>query len=131
MDFEKFTEKSQRFIAEANQSAIKKSNQHVLPGHLLQVFIENAKVGNFEIFNDLEVNLRNLQSVNYSKLNEIPTVHGENINIFFSDGIIRILNQSINNLKTFDDTKVYPELILYSMLDSDEKSITQIFNKLL
>ena len=129
MDFEKFTEKSQRFIAEANQYAIKKSNQHVLPEHLLQVFIENAKVGNFEIFNDFEVNLRNLQSVNYSKLNEIPTVHGENINIFFSDGIIRILNRSINNLKTFDDTKVYPELILYSMLDSDEKSITQILNK--
>ena len=49
MDFEKFTEKSQSFIAEANQYAIKKSNQHVLPEHLLQIFIENAKVGNFQM----------------------------------------------------------------------------------
>ena len=129
MNFEKFTEKSQRFITEANQSAIKKSNQHILPEHLLQVFIDNAKVGNFQIFNDLEINLENLESLTYSKLNDIPTVHGENINIFFSDGIIRILNRSINNLKTFDDTNVYPELILYSMLDSEERSIKQILNQ--
>lgn len=84
MNFEKFTDKSQNFISIAYQYAVKNSHQHILPNHLLKIFINECKNGNFAILEIPSINLDYLETSNDKILNNIPSVIGENINIFFS-----------------------------------------------
>ena len=129
MNFEKFTDKSQNFISIAYQYALKNSHQHILPNHLLKIFINESKNGNLDILEIPSINLDYLESSNDKILNNIPSVIGENINIFFSDKTLKLLNQSILNLQEFFDKHVYPELILYSMFDSCEENNLEILKK--
>ena len=129
MNFDQFNEKSKIIINDAQNKAISLNNQQVTVVHLL-----------FSIFNSEDefigeiirtCNLKKSNILNYIELNlkKITRVSGTNINFFFSNDLIKVLENSKEIKNEFNDSFVSPEIILYSILCEVNSDITEFLKK--
>ena len=129
MNFDQFNEKSKIIINDAQNKAISLNNQQVTVVHLL-----------FSIFNSEDefigeiirtCNLKKSNILNYIELNlkKITRVSGTNINFFFSNDLIKVLENSKEIKNDFNDSFVSPEIILYSILCEVNSDITEFLKK--
>ena len=129
MNFDQFNEKSKIIINEAQNKAISLNNQQVLPEHLLFSLASNGD----EFFNELLVACNSDKSAIIGdieiELKKIPNVSGSNLNLFFSNELIRILENAKEIKKEFNDSFISPEVLLYSVLCHENPNITKISKK--
>ena len=123
MNFDQFNEKSKIIINDAQNKAISLNNQQVTVVHLLfSIFnTEDEFIG--EIIRTC--NLKKSNILNHIELNlkKIARVSGTNIN-FFSNDLIKVLENSKEIKNDFNDSFVSPEIILYSILCEVNSDIT-------
>ncbi len=129
MNFDQFNEKSKIIINDAQNKAISLNNQQVTVVHLLfSIFnTEDEFIG--EIIRTC--NLKKSNILNHIELNlkKIARVSGTNINFFFSNDLIKVLENSKEIKNDFNDSFVSPEIILYSILCEVNSDITEFLKK--
>ena len=129
MNFDQFNEKSKIIINDAQNKAISLNNQQVTVVHLLfSIFnTEDEFIG--EIIRTC--NLKKLNILNHIELNLKKKLQGflEQILIFFSNDLIKVLENSKEIKNDFNDSFVSPEIILYSILCEVNSDITEFLKK--
>ena len=118
MDFTKYTNKSQTVIQKAQFLTEEKGQQAIEPGHLLKaLFMEDKDVVPY-LLTKLHVNQNMLESALDSILESYAKVTGGQV--YLSNNTQKMLTNALQEAKNFGDEFVTIELILYSMLDSND-----------
>ena len=129
MNFDQFNEKSKLLINEAQNKAISLNHQQILPLHLLYSILDDKNDLILDLFNELKIDIYDIKENISSNLNILPSVTGKNLNIFFSDELISILDQSKNIKNEFNDKFISPEVILFTIIVLKPFSIQNIIEK--
>ena len=129
MNFDQFNEKSKLLINEAQNKAISLNHQQILPLHLLYSILDDKNDLILDLFNELKIDVYDIKENVSSNLNILPSVTGKNLNIFFSDELISILDQSKSIKNEFNDKFISPEVILFTIIVLKPFSIQNIIEK--
>ena len=129
MNFDQFNEKSKLLINEAQNKAISLNHQQILPLHLLYSILNDNNDLIFDLFNELKMDIHDIKNKILSNLNVLTTVTGKNLNIFFSNELINILEQSKNIKNEFNDKFISPEILLYSIIVLNPLSLQNIIEE--
>jgi len=129
MNFDQFNEKSKLLINEAQNKAISLNHQQILPLHLLYSILDDKNDLILDLFNELKIDIYDIKEIVSSNLNILPSVTGKNLNIFFSDELISILDQSKSIKNEFNDKFISPEVILFTIIVLKPFSIQNIIEK--
>ena len=129
MNFELFNDKSKILINDSQNKAILFNHQQVLVEHLAySIFLIED---NFlqELFEEIEINVNKIQVDLEEILEKKIKVLGENINIFFSEELVKVFKNAIKIKDEFNDDFISPEILLYTILCSDHIKIYDLLNK--
>ncbi len=129
MNFDLFNEKSKILVNEAQNKAILLNHQQILPEHVLIVFFNNDDEFVQETLKECNCDLQSLKNTIQELINKIPTISGDNVNIFFSNNLIKVFEKSKICKDEFNDSFVSPEVILYSILSIKELEVTKILEQ--
>lgn len=129
MNFDQFNEKSKLLINEAQNKAISLNHQQILPIHLLYSILDDKNDLIFDLFNELKIDIHDIKDKILSNLNILTSVTGKNLNIFFSNELINILEQSKNIKNEFNDKFISPEILLYSIIILNPSSLQNIIEE--
>jgi ATP-dependent Clp protease ATP-binding subunit ClpB len=118
MDFEKFTLKSQEAIQNAQQQAINGGFGTIDTGHLLKGILEVDKEVTPYLLQKLNCNQQTIEQVVNRIIAGYPKVTGGQLNA--SQAFSKVLNEAITNLKAFEDQYISIELLVYSLVNSND-----------
>ena len=118
MDFEKFTIKSQEAIQNAQQQSINGGFGTIDTGHLLKGIFDVDKDVTPYLLKKLAINQTTLEQVLDRIIGGYPKVTGGQLQA--SQAFSKILNEALGNLKEFDDQFVSIELLLYTLINSND-----------
>ena len=118
MDFSKFTTKSQEAIQQAQKLAENKQNPTIENAHLLQgIFLVDKDVVPY-LLGKLNINTKMIEAALSKIIQSLPTVSGGQI--YLSQSAISVLNNAIQETAKWQDEYVSIEMILLSMLESND-----------
>ncbi len=118
MDFEKFTIKTQEAIQNAQQQAINGGFGTIDTGHLLKGIFEVDKDVTPYLLKKLNVNQATLEQVLDRIIGGYPKVTGGQLQA--SQAFSKVMNEALGNLKEFEDQFVSIELVLYTLINSND-----------
>jgi ATP-dependent Clp protease ATP-binding subunit ClpB len=118
MDFEKFTIKTQEAIQNAQQQAINGGYGTIDTGHLLKGIFEVDKDVTPYLLKKLNVNQATLEQVLDRIIGGYPKVTGGQLQA--SQAFSKVMNEALGNLKDFEDQFVSIELVLYTLINSND-----------
>ena len=118
MDFEKFTIKSQEAIQNAQEQAINGGFGTIDSGHLLKGIFEVDKDVTPYLLKKLNVNQNTLEQVLDRIIGGYPKVTGGQLQA--SQAFSKVLNEALGNLSTFEDQFISIELLLYTLINSND-----------
>lgn len=118
MDFNKFTQKSQEVLNEAQLLASQHGNQAIENGHLLKgIFIADKEVVPY-LLGKLSVNQNALENALDAIVTGYPKVSGGNP--YLSPSTHKVLNSAITEMKNFGDEFVSVEILFYALIDATD-----------
>jgi len=126
MNFDLFNEKSKILINDAQNKAISLNHQQIDPEHLLKSILIDKDSFIKEILENCNVNISNLKYEIDEIIERKTSVSGENLNIFFSNELIKIFEKSKECLSQFNDKYVSPEILVYSLSCLDDLKLHKI-----
>ena len=115
MNFDDFNDKCKQLLSEATNLTKKNAHQQVLPEHILLALLLRPIDEISEIIHSADINISSILNQINNSLEKIPKISGKNLSLFFSTESIKILQNSKNLKKEFNDTFVSPEIILYAI----------------
>ncbi len=118
MDFEKFTIKTQEAIQNAQQQVINGGYGTIDTGHLLKGIFEEDKDVTPYLLKKLNVNQATLEQVLDRIIGGYPKVTGGQLQA--SQAFSKVMNEALGNLKEFEDQFVSIELVLYTLINSND-----------
>ena len=118
MDFEKFTIKTQEAIQNAQQQAINGGFGTIDTGHLLKGIFEVDKDVTPYLLKKLNVNQATFEQVLDRIIGGYPKVTGGQLQA--SQAFSKVMNEALGNLKDFEDQFVSIELVLYTLINSND-----------
>lgn len=119
MDINKWTIKTQQAMHEAQLMAAANGQQAIETGHLLRGMIKvDDNVLPF-IFKELNSNQNNFTLALDRIVESYPKVQGGNP--YLGNGLQRVLNYAMNEMKQFQDEFLSLEVLLYSLLDANDQ----------
>ncbi len=120
MNFNKYTQKAQALIQEAQGLAIKLDHQFITPLHLLSALLEQDKDLVPYALKKHGANQQSITAVVDAELKRIPKVSGANLQMDKDAG--QVLYKAENYLKDFGDEFVSIDHLLLSILDNGNKA---------
>ena len=126
MNFDQFNEKSKFVINQAQNKAISLNNQQVLSLHLVQSIITDNDNFINELLKMCDVDSSILLTSLDREINRIPKVLGRNLNIFFSNELIKIFEDCKSSKNEFNDSFISPEIMLYSIVKNENLEINNL-----
>ena len=93
MNFSNFTEECKYIISNSQNEVIKNKNQQIFPEHLLKSIIENDEI-NVDILEKAGANIQVLTEKIKKKIDIFPKIIGNNHNIFFSNDLLKVFDNS-------------------------------------
>lgn len=118
MDFNKFTQKSQEVLNQAQNIAAQNGNQAIETGHLLKgIFIADEDVTPY-LLGKLNVNQQNLVAALDAQLLSYPKVSGAQP--YLAQNAHTVMNDALKEMTKFGDEFVSVELLLYALIDSKD-----------
>ena len=130
MNFDQFNEKSKFLINDSQNKSISLNNQQVLVEHFLKCLFTNQDDFIDSILDYCNLKKEVILDIIDSELKKVTNVTGENLNIYFSNDFIKILEECKNTKDEFNDSFVSPEIILYTILKYDKLKITKKLNEI-
>ena len=130
MNFELFNEKSKILINDAQNKAVSLNHQQVSPNHLVYSILSENDNFILNIFEEIGLDYLTLKKQVENLLQDKPKVMGENLNIFFSDDLIKVFEKSQKIKNEFNDDFISPEILLYTILCCEEIEIYGLLKKI-
>ncbi len=129
MNFDQFNEKSKKVINDAQKKTISLNHQQVTLFHIIYaiIFDEDDYIKN--VIKSCCSNQDSLKKEINENIMKIPSVSGDNLNIFLSEELLQILENSKNYLNEFNDSYISPEIILYSSLNDEKSDTSEILKR--
>ncbi len=130
MNFDQFNEKSKLLINDAQNKAISLNHQQILPIHLIYCILsENNEFLN-EILDHCNIDQEELRNIIKENLKKITEISGQNLNIFFSNELVKVFEESKEIKKKFNDKFVSPEILFYTtiLIDKNLNDILSTIN---
>ncbi len=126
MDFANYTNRSKLLINSSQNTAIIRNHQQIFPEHFIFSIIETNEKDLLNMLVNSEVNLEKLKNDIKYNLENLSKVTGENVNIFFSNEMIKVFNSSAQLKSTFNDLFISPEIIILAMIKEEKISISKL-----
>lgn len=121
MTFEKFTLKMQEALAKSQQLVIEKNQQQIEPEQLLKVWLDDSESVIVAILNKLGVPLVQISDQIEKLINNIPKVYGQIGNVYISQRLNAILNDSLKEASNLHDEYIGSEHVLLAMTNDGNK----------
>ncbi|OOH88960.1 ATP-dependent chaperone ClpB [Pasteurellaceae bacterium 15-036681] len=128
MNIDKFTNKFQSAIAEAQSLAIGKDNPYIEPAHLMLTLLKQNDGSIAPLVTALNVPVTKLENELDTIINRLPQVQGGN-NTQPSQQLIRLLNQCDKLAQQFGDSFISSELFVLAALE-DGGDLGKLFKQL-
>jgi len=123
MDINKFTQKSQEAIRQAQEIAVGKNQQQIDGWHLLAALIEQTDSIVFTVLNKLEINSDNLKNKIDAEIEKLPRVTAESSGqIYLTQLAGKILDQAEKEMQKMGDEFVSTEHIFLAALSIEPLS---------
>ena len=129
MNFELFNDKSKILINDSQNKAILFNHQQVLVEHLVYSIFQIEDNFLQDLFKEIKIDVNKIQIDLKEILEKKIKVLGENINIFFSEELIKIFENAIKIKDEFNDDFISPEILFYSILCFDHIKIYDLLQK--
>ncbi len=129
MNFELFNEKSKILINDAQNKAISLNHQQVTPEHLIFSILSEDNNFFLQIFNELSVNHLDLKKQIDDLIQDKPKIMGEDLNIFFSNDLIKVFETAQKVKNDFNDDYISPEILFYTILCCEEIDIYDLLQR--
>lgn len=129
MNFELFNDKSKILINDSQNKAILFNHQQVLVEHLAYSIFQIEDNFLQDLFKEIKIDVNKIQIDLKEILEKKIKVLGENINIFFSEELIKIFENAIKIKDEFNDDFISPEILFYSILCFDHIKIYDLLQK--
>ena len=129
MNFDQFNEKSKLILNNAQNKSISLNHQQVTSVHVIYSIILDNDSYLKNIIKACCSNLLLFKEEIENYLKKFPVVSGENINIYLSNELLKILENSKVLMKEFNDSFISPEIILYSIINDNNSEIDQLLSR--
>ncbi len=129
MNFDQFNEKSKLILNNAQNKSISLNHQQVTSVHVTYSIILDNDSYLKNIIKACCSNLLLFKEEIENYLKKFPIVSGENINIYLSNELLKILESSKVLMKEFNDSFISPEIILYSIINDNNSEIYQLLSR--
>ena len=129
MNFELFNDKSKILINDSQNKAILFNHQQVLVEHLAYSIFQIEDNFLQDLFKEIKIDVNKIQIDLKEILEKKIKVLGENINIFFSEELIKTFENAIKIKDEFNDDFISPEILFYSILCFDHIKIYDLLQK--
>ena len=129
MNFELFNDKSKILINDSQNKAILFNHQQVLVEHLAYSIFQIEDNFLQDLFKEIKIDTNKIQIDLKEILEKKIKIFGKNINIFFSEELIKIFKNATKIKDEFNDDFISPEILFYSILCSDHIKIYDLLQK--
>ena len=129
MNFDQFNEKSKLILNNAQNKSISLNHQQVTSVHVIYSIILDNDSYLKNIIKACCSNLLLFKEEIENYLKKFPVVSGANINIYLSNELLKILENSKVLMKEFNDSFISPEIILYSIISDNNSEIYQLLSR--
>ncbi|MBQ8671065.1 MAG: ATP-dependent chaperone ClpB [Alphaproteobacteria bacterium] len=116
MNLEKFTDRSQAFIQEAEKLASRRNNQFVVPAHLLSVMLEDAEGMAAHLISQTGINPESVKTSVNNEINKLPSVDGQGVQLNLSKDFVQMLDTAEQMAIKAKDSYVSVERLLQAAL---------------
>lgn len=116
MNQEKLTDRSQGFIQSAQSLAVRKSNQFLMPEHLLKVMLDDKDGMAATLLSQAGADVTKLRHDVESDVDKLPVVEGDNIQVSASQNFMKVLDLAEKMAEKAKDSYVTVERILQALL---------------
>lgn len=126
MDFNNTTTALQKALSEAQTLALTSEHQYIEPEHLLLGMLADTNSSTYQLIKSLQPDPSALINALQERVQTFPRVSGNEADIMISKRLAKILNQSIKRQQQFADDYLSAEIVLLSMLKSNDEIKQQL-----
>ena len=135
MDMEKLTDRSRGFIEAAQSLAARKSNQFLMPEHLLKVMLDDKEGLASSLIAQTGADAECVREAVNADVDKLPQVEGNSVQISGSQSFFKILDLAEQNAQKAGDSYVTVERILQALLAAksygvDLQKLNQVINNM-
>lgn len=116
MKLDKYTDRSQGFLQEAEKLASRHNHQFITPNHLLKVMLEDNDGMAANLISQAGYNPQNIKSEVELELNKLPSVEGSAVQATVSQDFVRMLDKAEQMAEKAKDSFVSVERLLQAAL---------------
>ena len=116
MKLDKYTDRSQAFLQEAEKLASRRSHQFLVPAHLLKVMLDDNEGMAANLISQTGANPQNVKSEAEAELNKLPSVEGQSVQTTASQDFMRLLDNAEQMAEKAKDAYVSVERLLQAAL---------------
>ena len=109
MNLEKYTDRSQGFLQNAEKLASRNNNQYLVPAHLLKVLLEDKDGMASNLLSQSGANPDLVRSKVDEDISRLPTVDGQAVQLTLSQDTIKVLDTAEQLAQKAKDTFVSVE----------------------
>ena len=135
MNMEKLTDRSRGFIEAAQSLAVRKSNQFLMPEHLLKVMLDDKEGLASSLIAQTGADAECVREAVNADVDKLPQVEGNAVQISGSQSFFKILDLAEQNAQKAGDSYVTVERILQALLAAksygvDLQKLNQVINNM-
>ena len=116
MNQEKLTDRSQGFIQAAQTLAVRKSNQFLMPEHLLKVMLDDKEGMATSLLAQSGANVSEIRQQVEEDVDKLPQVQGSSVNVSASQSFLKVLDLAEQMADKAKDSYVTVERLLQAIL---------------
>ena len=116
MNLEKYTDRSQGFLQNAEKLASRNNNQFLVPAHLLKVILEDKEGMASNLLSQAGANPDLIRSKVDEEISALPSVEGQSVQLNLSQEMIKVFDTAEQLAEKAKDTFVSVERLLQAVL---------------
>lgn len=116
MNLEKYTDRSQGFLQNAEKLASRNNNQFLVPAHLLKVILEDKEGMASNLLSQAGANPDLIRSKVDEEISALPSVEGQSVQLNLSQEMIKVFDTAEQLAEKAKDTFVSVERLLQALL---------------
>ena len=130
MNLEKYTDRSQGFLQNAEKLASRNNNQFLVPAHLLKVILEDKEGMASNLLSQAGANPDLIRSKVDEEINALPSVEGQSVQLNLSQEMIKVFDTAEQLAEKAKDTFVSVERLLPSQYNLAMEGLLLISNSI-
>lgn len=135
MNLEKYTDRSQGFLQNAEKLASRNNNQYLVPAHLLKVMLEDKEGMASNLLSQAGANPDLIRAKVDEDISHLPVVDGQSVQLTLSQDTVKVLDSAEQLAEKAKDAFVSVErllqaVLIYKSYDVDAAKLNQAINEM-